>query len=59
MAKISLARVKRDLEAAAHSIKRMTEKAIRDGKPVPYGTLTVPTPNTTPGRTPAPFTGGN
>jgi len=47
------------LEKTARNIKRLTEWSLRKGRAIPYGVLTPPTPNTTIGRTPDPFTGGN
>jgi hypothetical protein len=47
------------LRAAAASINRLAAHSLKKGKPVPWGTLTPPPPNTTLGRTPTPFSGGN
>lgn len=57
--KPTLRLIQRRLELAAASINRLTTYQLRHGKPISYGVLTVPPPNTTPGRTPNPFTGGN
>jgi hypothetical protein len=43
----------------ASSIKRLTSYCLRKGKPIPWGVFVLPPPNTTLGRTPNPFTGGN
>jgi hypothetical protein len=56
---ITVKRVQRRLAALAGSIKALADRATRKGKPIPWGVLVPPPPNTTPGRTPAPFTGGN
>lgn len=57
--RVTMAGVKRRLELAASSIKRLTLHQLKKGKPVSWGVLTPPAPNTTLGRTPNPFSGGN
>jgi hypothetical protein len=57
--KPTLRLIQRRLQLAADSISRLTRYQLRHGKPISYGVLTVPTPNTVPGRVPNPFTGGN
>jgi hypothetical protein len=41
------------------SINALTRRELRLGKPVSFGFMTVIPPNTTIGRTPLPFSGGN
>lgn len=55
----NLRRTQSLLNALAVSINRLTEHNLKKGKPVPWGVLTPPPPNTVLGRTPAPFSGGN
>lgn len=57
--KPTLALIRNRLKLAAASISRLTKYQLRKGRAVSYGVLTVPSPNTTLGRTPDPFTGGN
>lgn len=57
--KITQANVLAKLRALASSINRLTERELRLGKPISWGVLVPPAPNTTRGRTPNPFSGGN
>jgi hypothetical protein len=56
---ITLKRVQRRMAQLAGNINSLTLRELRKGKPVSFGTLTPPAPNTTLGRTPNPFSGGN
>lgn len=47
------------MKALADSINRLKDASLKRGQPIPYGTLTPPSPNTVLGRVPNPFTGGN
>jgi hypothetical protein len=56
---MTLARVKRRLAQLASNINSLTKREIKGGRAISFGTLTPPSPNTTKGRTPTPFSGGN
>lgn len=55
----NLRKTRRLLKAAAASISRLAAHSLKNGKPIPWGVLTPPPPNTILGRTPTPFSGGN
>lgn len=55
----NLRRTQSLLNQLADSINRLAAHSLKKGKPVPWGVLTPPTPNTVLGRTPTPFSGGN
>jgi hypothetical protein len=55
----TLKKVQARMRLLAATISSLTRRQLRKGKPVSYGVFTVPVPNTTPGRIPNPFTGGN
>jgi hypothetical protein len=53
-------KVQSRMRLLAATIRSLTKRQLRKGKPVSYGVFdaTLP-PNTTEGRTPNPFSGGN
>lgn len=57
--RITLKGIQRQMARLARSINRARTQALRKGNPIPWGELTPPAPNTTRGRVPSPFTGGN
>ena len=56
---ITLKKVQRRMRQLASNINSLTLRELKKGRPVSYGVFTAIPPNTTLGRTPTPFSGGN
>jgi hypothetical protein len=57
--KVTMRHTQNLMARLASSINRLAQHSLKKGKPVPFGPMTPPTPNTVLGRAPNPFTGGN